>query len=196
MAAASPVLVPEISPLRPALAAGLAFLEGSAAGWGVRDLCAWFSEHLIEPGFMMTPLEVTEMPAGTLPLYGSPVDPGRLRRLLMAARIRVLTQLRGLSGTPPDDRFLTTAIFAGRVWRQRVHGQSRWVPRPEPAMPLSGIVLSLFAVDALSNRELYGKSLSVCDACDRVTFNDGWHRSCPEHMPHESGIMRRVRVEA
>jgi len=181
---------------REALIAGLAFLEGSAApGWSVGDLRAWFSEHLIRPGYMMTPLLVTEPSAGTVPLYRQlPASTRTLQMILVAARSRILSALRGLTDSPQDDRFLTASIFAGRVSRQRVQGASRWVARPEPTMPLSGVVLSLFAVDALSHREIYNQLLSVCDTCNRVTFHDGGRRSCPEHMLHMSGFIRKVAI--
>jgi hypothetical protein len=182
---------------RDALAGGLAFLDGSASPeWGVDDLCRWFTDHLVTPGYMMTPLVVTETAAGTLPLYGqTPASPQGLRRILDAARSRVLTTLRGLVASTVDDRFLAEGIFAGRLWRQRVGGASRWVPRPESTTPLSGIVLSLFAVDVLSHRELYAQLLSVCDMCDRVTFHEGSHYICAEHLPHRSGTIRKVTAE-
>jgi hypothetical protein len=175
----------------------MAFLEGSTRlEWGVDDLCRWFADHLVTPGYMMTPLVVTETGAGTLPLYGhAPASSRELRMILVAARSRVLTTLRGLIASPVDDRFLAEGIFAGRLWRQRVGGASRWVPRPESTTPLSGVVLSLFAVDVLSHREWYARLLSVCDTCDRVTFHEGSHWICAEHLPHRSGTIRKVTVE-
>ncbi len=192
-----PRLALGIPPNRDALAGGLAFLDGSARpGWGVDDLCQWFADHLVTPGYMMTPLVVTETGAGTLPLYGhTPASSRELRTILVAARSRVLTTLRGLVASPVDDRFLAEGIFAGRLWRQRVGGASRWVPRPESTTPLSGVVLSLFAVDVLSHRELYAQLLSVCDVCERVTFLEGSHRICAEHLPHRSGTIRKVSIE-
>lgn len=192
-----PRLAPGTRPNRDALAGGLAFLDGSARPeWAVDDLCHWFTDHLVTPGYMMTPLVVTETAAGTLPLYGHPpASSQNLRGILDAARSRVLTTLRGLIASPADDRFLAEGIFAGRLWRQRVGGLSRWVPRPESTTPLSGVVLSLFAVDVLSHRELYAQLLSVCDVCDHVTFHEGSHRICAEHVPHRSGTICKVTVE-
>jgi len=183
---------------RAALAAGLAFLEGSASlDWEVRDLCAWFREHLVGPGYMMTPLMVTEPSAGTVPLYGhTPACPCTLRRILAAARTHVLGALRGLIASPVDDRFLAASIFAGCVRRERVRGVTEWRPRPDRTKQLSGIVLGLFAVDVLSHREIYDQLLSVCDTCDRVTFHEGARRSCVEHQPHASGFTRSARPEA
>ena len=185
------------SPNRDALAGGQAFLEASATpDWGISGLGAWFDEHLVMPGHMRTPLVVTEPTAGTVSFHGHASDPGRdPTRILLLARTRVLSALRGLIASPADDRFLSAHIFTGRVWRQRVQGVSRWVPRPEPTAPLSAVVLSLFTVDVLSHREIYTQSLSVCDACDRVTFHEGARWRCVDHAPPLSGFFCRKNPE-
>jgi len=179
---------------RTALAGGLAFLEGSASpAWGADDLRAWFTEHLIAPGCMATPLLVTEPSAGTVAFDTAlPASARTLRLILVAARSRVLTALRDLTASPSDDRCLMGSIFAGRVSRERVQGSAGWVAHPEPTAPLSGIVLSLFAVDALSHRELYSDLASVCDTCHRLTFHEGGRRGCPEHPARVSGVYCKV----
>jgi hypothetical protein len=184
---------------RRALAAGLEFLEASAApGWGVRGVRDWLDEHLVEPGHMRRPIALTEPGAGSVTLHESDAEAltssANLPGLLAGARIRIISALRGLNASPTDDRFLSAAIFAGRVQRLRTLSESHWVPQPDPAAPLSGIVLSLFAVDVLSHRDEYEKRLCVCDVCDRVTFQDGALRrkSCPDHLPQMSGFTRRV----
>lgn len=184
---------------RRALAAGLEFLEaGAAPGWGVRGVRDWFTEHLVDPGHMRRPVVITEPGAGSITLHGSDAESltssANLPRLLAGARIRIISALRGLNASPTDDRFLSAAIFAGRVQRLRTRSESHWVPQPEPTAPLSGIVLSLFAVDLLSHRDEYEKHLCVCDVCDRVTFQDSalLRKSCPDHLPHVSGFTRRV----
>ena len=184
---------------RAAFAAGLAFLEASAAhAWGVRELRDWFAEHLVAPGYMRSPILVTEPSAGSVTLHGSAAESltsqASLSRVLMAARLRVIAALRGLIASPADDRFLAAAIFAGRVRRRRLHHESRWVAQPEPTAPLSGVVLSLFAVDVLSHRDQYDRHLCVCDVCSRVTFQESALRrkSCPDHLPQESGFTRRA----
>jgi hypothetical protein len=180
---------------RDALVGGIAFLDGTTSPqWGLDDLRAWFGEHLLRTGCMMTPLLVSEPSAGSVPLYQQPpASPHAVRELLAAARARVLGALRGLSDAQVDDRFLTAAIFTGRVSRQSVRGVPRWLPRPRAATPLSDIVLSLFAADALAHREIYDQLLSVCDTCDRVTFHTGGRRTCPEHMaPPLSGFIRKL----
>jgi hypothetical protein len=184
---------------RLALVAGLRFLEASASpGWGIRGLRDWFAEHLVEPGYARAPIVITEPSAGAVTLHGSGAEAltsqASLPRVLAAARIRVTSALRGLIASPTDDRFLAAAIFAGRVRRRRVQTESQWVPQPEPTAPLSGVVLSLFAVDVLTHRDEYDKRLCVCDVCNRITFQDGAlkRKSCPDHQPHMSGFTRRV----
>jgi len=184
---------------RAAITAGLAFLDASAVpSWGIDGLRSWFAEHLVEPGHMRSPLLVTEPSAGSVTLHGSGAESltsqSNLPRVLTAARIRIISALRGLIASPTDDRFLAAAIFAGRVRRRRVQSENRWVAQPEPTAPLSGVVLSLFAVDVLSYRDEYDKHLCVCDVCNRITFQESAFRrkSCPDHLPHESGFTRRV----
>jgi hypothetical protein len=186
---------------RPELLAGLAFLEGSRSPqWGVSGLCTWFDEHLVQTGSMMTPIVVTELSAGTVALHGASshglASQSHLPKILIAARIRVLTALRGLLASPTDDRFLTAAIFTGRIRRLRVDGENRWVVRPEPTATLSSTVLGLFAVDVLSNREMYDRAFCVCDVCDRVTFEFTARQRacCPEHRSATSGVIRKVTI--
>jgi hypothetical protein len=189
--ATSLALVPCASTNRDGLAAALAFLEGSASpGWRVDDLRVWFRRHLVVPGCMTTPLLVTEPCAGTIAFHGATPPNCLLRLILVAARSRVLTAMRGLTAAPVDDRFLAATIFAGRVSRQSVQGTARWVARPEPTAPLSAIVLSLFAVDVLSHRETYDELFGVCDTCDRIGFHRGMRRTCVEHAMPASRVFR------
>jgi hypothetical protein len=132
---------------------------------------------------------VLEPPAGTVSLRPGIGATTRaaidLPRVLTTSRLRVVDALRGLIATPSDDRFLRASIFLGRVRREEGH----WVARPEPTAPLSGIVLSLFAVAILSERALYDRQMCVCDACGRVSFDatPGMRRSCSLHPPRASG---------
>jgi hypothetical protein len=195
----TPVLAPPMS--RPELLAGLAFLEGSRnPSWDAAGLRAWFDEHLVKTGAMMTPVVVTELSAGTVALHGSSsqglASHSRLPRVLTAARSRVLASLRGLLASPTDDRFLMAAIFTGRVRRVRVEKSNRWVVRPEPMATLSSVVLSLFAADVLGHREIYDRSLCICEVCDRVTFDTSLAQrtSCAAHLPSSSGFIRKVEM--
>jgi predicted RNA-binding Zn-ribbon protein involved in translation (DUF1610 family) len=179
---------------RAALAGGLEFLEpGSPPGWSGGDLYAWFDEHLVEQGHMVMPRVAMEPGAGSVLLdLHRPPPRSSLARILTAARSNVVSALRGLIASPADDRFLTAAIFSGRVCRRRVGRENEWVAQPDPNGSLSGIVLSLFAADALSHRDIYDKLLSVCDSCNRVTFQEEAtaRYACPMHWAHGSGFVR------
>jgi hypothetical protein len=156
---------------------------------------------------MCTPISVSEPLVGTFTLYprdASALHPqASLPALLSVARNTVLATLRGFIDKPSDDRFVTAALFSGRV--RRAHGPSpragnpggsvsRWIPRPDPDGPLSALVLSLFVVDMLTHREVYDRALCVCDVCGRVSFREGVPRrlACPVHGARPSSIVRRV----
>jgi hypothetical protein len=184
---------PSAAPERSALAAGLVFVDGVAAGWGLAHLHAWIQDHLVAPGRMRCPTSITEAVVGTIALdpnaepLGSEPPPAdgpsavgasrlapleELPKLLAMARSRVVVVLRAFIAATPDDRFLKAAIYADRVQRVRSGDNNRsvWVARPSEKDLLSDIVLSLFAADVLMHREFHEKNLSVCDVCGRVSF--------------------------
>jgi hypothetical protein len=160
----------------------------------VPELADWFEQHVVAAGCTPRLSILLEPPAGSIALRAS--GPARSRaeddlpRIAATSRARVVAALRGLISAPPDDRFLRAAIFLGRVRRQESH----WVARPEPTAPLSGIVLSLFAVAILSERVFYDRHLCVCDSCGRVSFDGSpaMRRSCPAHAAPMSGLHARV----
>jgi hypothetical protein len=157
---------------RRALLAGITFLEVTDSDrLEVATLARWFEEHVVASGCMPRLSVVLEPPAGSVALRPSGAALARanadLPRLVDTARARVVGALRGLVTVPSDDRFLRAAIFLGRVRRH----EGRWIARPEPTAPLSGIVLSLFAVPLLSERAFYERELCVCEVCGRVSFD-------------------------
>jgi hypothetical protein len=179
---------------RRALLGGMAFLEVSGAeDLDLVSLSQWFEEHVVGPGCMPRLSVVLEPPAGSVALRPTGAGLARasadLPRLVGTARVRVLAALQAYVDTPSDDRFLRAAIFLSRVRRD----EGRWVARPEPTAPLSGIVLSLFASAILSDRALYDHELCVCDTCGRIAFDDApaMRRTCAAHAPRVSGFTRR-----
>jgi hypothetical protein len=200
---------PTITDERWALAAGVAFLEGAAAGtWGISGLRGWFEDHLVKPGFMRPPPAVHEPPVGELTLWSQGASVSGVHTspavLLAKTRATVLTALRGFLALPCDDRFVTAALFSGRVQRAslppssgasgRGGPASRWVARHTPGAPLSALVLGVFAVDVLTHREAWERSLCICDVCGRVSFREGEmrRRTCLAHLPPPSTTMPRV----
>jgi hypothetical protein len=169
---------------RRALVAGIAFLELSESNQlDVAGLASWFDEHVVATGCMPRLSVVLEPPAGTVALRPGIGTAARaaadLPRIITTSRTRVVDALRGLIASPSDDRFLRASIFLGRVRRE----EGRWVARPEATAPLSGIVLSLFAVAILSERSFYDRQMCVCDTCGRVSFDPqpGMRRACRAH---------------
>jgi hypothetical protein len=181
---------------RRALLGGITFLDVTAEeGLDIDGLSRWFEEHVVAAGCAPRLSVLLEPPAGSLSLNPGPDGRARaardLPRVLGVARARTVAALRGLIGSPQDDRFLRAAIFLGRVRREG----SRWVARPEPTAPLSGIVLSLFAVAVLSERPFYDHNLCVCDTCGRVSFDTrpALRNACPTHAPRLSGVTQKPR---
>jgi hypothetical protein len=180
---------------RRALDAGMTFLELTESGQlELAGLADWLDQHVVVTGCMPRLSVVLEPPAGSValrPTLGALARASAdLPRILTTARLRVVDALRGLISSPSDDRFLRAAIFLGRVRRQEGH----WIARPEVTAPLSGIVLSFFAVAILSERSFYDRQMCVCDICGRVSFNaaPGLRRACASHAPRTSAANHRA----
>lgn len=176
---------------RGALIGALAFVEGVGIGaMGARELKTWIEEYLVRAGRMQRPIQVTEPMAGTLLLdtlntVGAPPSATKalLDRILGRARSRVVFTLRGLVADPPHDDFLELMTKSGRVQALGIGSKISWIARPQKDDSLSEIVLSLFAADILSNRNLYDQNLCVCDTCGRVSFRAKMmsRTGCREH---------------
>lgn len=176
--------------MRPALAAGLAFMDATATGaFRLRDLDAWIRTRLVEPGFMPMPKAVHEPEVGSVAL-GDEADvaaawtasiEGRAGRIVAVARARVMAALRGLAAAQVDDRFLTASIFAGRVARATTDRGTNWEPQLRGSERLSDMVLAVFAADILAHREDYEQRVRVCDDCGKVCFGPlgGAEPHCP-----------------
>jgi hypothetical protein len=194
--------LPAIATDRGALVAGVAFVEGVGAGWGRAELSAWIEEHLVAPGRMLRPATMSEAIVGAIALDPATSATGprvatlaELPKLLAVARSRVVVALRAFVATPPDDRFLKAALFAGRVERVRVGNNNVWLARPREQDHLGDVVLSLFAADVLMQREFHEQNLCVCEVCGRVSFQRAVTTvsGCAEHLPRsetQSGFQR------
>jgi hypothetical protein len=154
------------------LVAALTFLEGVASGdLGHEGLILWIERYLVGTGWMPWPGRVHERLAGSVTLGDRAISDAEVRVMLLAARARIISVLRGFVARPSDERFLHAAIHGGRVQRDSRGMMTGWVPRPHIADRLSDVVLALFAADILGQREGYERSLQICERCDRVTFD-------------------------
>jgi hypothetical protein len=173
---------------RLALLAGLMFIEGATAGWGARDLTDWFVTYASAMSRTAPPPSVTDGVVGTIALVPGTKPAGEkvaridaLPKLLAMSRWRVVVTLRGLLSQPADDRFLQAAIFAERVRREK----SAWTAQARDTDLLSDIVLSLFAVDILTQRSFHEQNMCVCDVCGRISYNPAvtTRSGCSDHLP-------------
>lgn len=184
-----------------ALLAGLMFVEGATNGWSAHDLTNWFVTYGSVMGRKAPPESVTDAVVGAIALApGVKLTSGKVARidalpkLLAMSRWRVVVTLRGLLSQPADDRFLQAAIFAGRVRREK----STWIAEPRDADLLSDVVLSLFAVDILTQRSFHEQNMCVCDVCGRISYNPAvtTRSGCSDHLPKtdsESGFQLKDR---
>ena len=164
---------------RAGLLGGLGFLEAVAQSSCEQNLALWLTTVLERFDWRVLPGSVGEPGAGAVLLHTSAATAG-VPQLVTVARGVVVQALRGfLAG---DDRFLQSALFAGRVRRDA--GASDWVARPREADALSDIVLSLFAADILAFREFHDQALCVCEVCGRASFNPKitTRLGCIEHI--------------
>lgn len=181
----------------------LGFMEGANGGWSGHDVLT-FVRTLLRAGWLhpADPLggrvRIEEEGRGAITVAtAADVDlrtEGALLRLAEASRQKVVATLRALLAATPDDRFVSAAIYAGRVTRE----DGVWRPCLREHEPLSDWVLALFAVDALEHRADYDDLLSVCDACDVVSFHETKTRHfCAAHsknaltLPPPPGLAAR-----
>ena len=177
--------------LRPALTAALAFVDGAQDGT-LRgpQLAAWFATHLVKPGIMPMLATIQEPGVGVVSMRDMPSGPWatafeeQLRVIVRAARLRISLALQGLLSTPPDDRFLSAAIFAGRVERGALGRGSHWQTKLKGTERLSDIVLAILAADVLSHRDEYDGALCVCAICGRISLSrqSTTRTRCADHL--------------
>ena len=180
---------------RRALLAGITFLDiTDTATPDLAVLAQWFDEHVVAAGCAPRLSVLLEPPTRSVALRPTSSAIARadadVPRLVAMARTRIVNALQGLIDSPSDDRFLRAAIFLGRARRS----EGRWVARPEATAPLSGIVLSLFAVAILSDRAFYDRELCVCDTCGRIGFDHmpAMRHACTAHASRVSGVPERI----
>lgn len=167
-------------PLTPFLI-GSSFLEGVITKRLGRDnLDTWIDQNLLSTGYLLGVPRIHEPIFGALPTdkgcspflpESPPAD--EISALLVRARARVIGHLRGLLRVPPEDRFVSAAIFSRRVRRAPIEGSMSWIPHPRHDDSVSDIITSLFVSDILGRREFYEQNLCICQRCGRIRFDNG-----------------------
>lgn len=149
--------------------AGLAFMAGAQGSWGKRELAEWLVGAYGSVSARMATLGGT---SATSPI---PVDDRAVGELVDLVRVAVSSALadltRGETGAV-SDALREQTVTAGHDTRGLI-----WIPVDRPRMRLEARVLSLFVADYLMRPEAYEQDLSVCGACDAVSF-DGAGRAC------------------
>jgi hypothetical protein len=182
----------------------LEFCEGIRQGWGVQELIQWIQVRLVQsgklrlnqPNTFSTGVREDKSPAIFVPIQGicslQESEQRALQVIMMQAHQRCLRLLSGLLDSPQDDRFISAAIYAGRVQRVKLPNRvSVWEPRLMEGEALSDWVLAFFVCDALQRRESYEQQLTICETCNSVSFqSEGSPRRCASHLqvPKNSDI--------
>ena len=185
-----PYLFLEESPLSVAescRAAGLAFVNGVAEGWGKKDLDRWLAGP-----YRAAAGDIPGARRGNVHAeWAEPVINARLHGLLGEVRARVLSAL----ARSPDElvSLPAWARTAGSVMRS-VHGDGAmgFVPIHWPRMRLEDRVMSLFAVDSLIRPEDYETAIAICGTCSSVSF-DAEARSAGACLRHARARVKHGR---
>ncbi len=186
---ASP-LPPEWSPESFALACrrtALLILEGARRNWSKRELADWLSGPYER-------LAIPDEEDDVAPASAAIVPPNRvvgrgIDTLLDAMRGDLLIVLCELMTAEGLAAFGQVAVSTGLVARtEDVEGAFAIVPRSRRRMSLVERVMSLFAVDALTNPAAYETELVICRRCAAISFDKDARRygAC---IIHASGIV-------
>lgn len=182
--------------------AALEFMSGSLRRWTIHELVAWLDLYMIRPGRLRLRdpfpiMTITETGVGTL-VYGprgaktvsGPLVPqADAGRLVRTARQKVAGTLGAFLAPTPDDRFVQSALYEGRVTRMPGRGRGLgWGVMVWENVSLSDQVLALFVGDLLTHREDYDNDLVVCEVCGTVEF---WPSRCTPQgcRAHPEGLV-------
>ncbi len=163
--------------------AALAFLEGTATGWGRRELGAW----------LVGPYRAAARHAAARASGGSGqvvVSDSGVERVLLRTRERLIDLLSGGTQEWSAAAFARHAVDAGLVLGVTdVYGALGYAPAEVAGMRLYDRVASLFVADYLTRPRDYD-GMTMCEECAEITFPwaDAHHRYC-SNPPLESGVV-------
>ena len=150
----------------------LAFMNESKF-WGKAELAMWLMGPYAQLTQYVAPIAQRrsgEYVARPVPLLRE-IDVRMVERVIRSAHEEVTKTLDAVADTEAASSFAFAMISAGFVARcedkRKVPG---WVPTSD-ARRLADRVLSLFAVDYLTNPADYDSELSVCPECKSVEFD-------------------------
>jgi hypothetical protein len=155
--------------------AALTFINESKR-WGKAELGMWLTAAYA-PVMQQAPKDATGGTTWPVPLLRE-IDARLIDRIMQSARTEILETLASIA-KDGSASFVLRALISGTVVRCEDAGREpAWAPTGA-ATRLADRVLSLFAVDYLSRPGDYESELSVCPACETVSFDASTRRHCP-----------------
>ena len=145
--------------------AALDFLNESKR-WGQAELATWMMARYAPLAQSATP-EDGETPAKPIFLLRD-MDPRMVARVVRTAHDEVMSALRKIAEDEASESFAFAMVASGFVVRSS--DEAGWMPTTEPRR-LADRVLSLLAVDFLTNAADYYSALSMCPRCKHVELD-------------------------
>jgi hypothetical protein len=149
----------------------LMLLDSEHVPWGKPELAEWLTGPYRATTVFGTPRD----PVASLPPSSArrgPIKEQRIEDLLREARAAALDAFKRIAGPHPDLGFSYSVVYGGAVERCIDEtGATGWLPVDRDFMRLSDRVLALIAVDYFVRPADYLCLLSVCQTCDRVSFD-------------------------
>ena len=166
--------------------AAVAFLEGTATGWGRTELAAWLM-GAYRAATKRNPTALAGAGRGD-----TTISDGTVERVLLRTRERLIDLLAGGAREWSKAGFTTHAVEAGLVVGVTDEsGALGYAPLDLPGMRLYDRVSALFVADYLTRPRDY-EGLSLCEECSELSFSwaPSHHRHCST-PPVVSGVVAR-----
>ena len=163
--------------------AGLAFMRGTAEGWGRRELAMWLVGKY--SAVASKPKEKSSTPPSSERVTSESVSD-----MLREARWKAFADLE--EAAHGSQKLVHAIVGKGLVARDP---KLLWVPVDRPGARLRMRVLSLFAVDCLIRPDDYKTLLLACPRCEQIVFDADARREgrcCGRKPAAQSGVRPRL----
>jgi hypothetical protein len=170
----------------------LMLLESAHVPWGKPELAEWLTGPYRATTSFGTPREVAPPPSSA---RRGPIKEQRIDNVLREARAEAIDAFKRIAGPHPDLGFSYAVVYGSAVERcVDDTGATGWLPVDRDFMRLADRVLALIAVDYFVRPADYLCLLSVCQTCDRITFDARAKakRSCPLHRTPQKPEKQRT----
>jgi len=150
-------------------AVGRAFVDGE--DWTKRQLVTWLEGPYREVAVPATQEEIDAAVESKRHSTLRPVAESTVVLLLIQTRTDVIAALEHLM--TGDTSFVRACAVNGSIGRFTLEdGSDCFLPMHRPKMKLTERVLSLFAADYLNDSDAYRESLSICEHCGSISFEE------------------------